>query len=192
MFSSMLRDLEQCSFIRAYNSIGKSKKDTVYQLVDNFTLFYFRFMEQKQDSNYWVRTVGSTAFNVWCGLAFERVCFQHIEQIKKALGISGVISNVYSWIYRAQTADEHGVQIDMLIDREDGTINLCEIKYSDEKYKISKSYSDDLRHKANIFKTKTNTRKAVFTVMITTKGLLDNPYARDIQNQVVMEDLFAG
>ena len=188
--TSMLRDLEQCSFIRAYNSIGKSKKDTVYQLVDNFTLFYFRFMEQKQDSNYWVRTVGSTAFNVWCGLAFERVCFQHIEQIKKALGISGVISNVYSWIYRAQTADEQGVQIDMLIDREDDTINLCEIKYSDEKYKISKSYSDNLRHKTNVFKNKTNTRKAVFTVMITTKGLLDNPYARDIQNQVVMEDLF--
>ena len=106
------------------------------------------------------------------------------------MGISGVISNVYSWIYRAQTADEHGVQIDMLIDREDGTINLCEIKYSDEKYKISKSYSDDLRHKANIFKTKTNTRKAVFTVMITTKGLYDNPYARDIQGQVVMEEMF--
>ena len=74
-------------------------KDTVYQLVDNFTLFYFRFMEQKQDSNFWIKTIGKTAYNVWCGLAFERVWFQHVEQIKKALGISGVISNVYSWIY---------------------------------------------------------------------------------------------
>lgn len=74
-------------------------KGTIYQLVDNFTLFYFRFMEQKQDSNFWIRTIGKTAYNVWCRLAFERVCFQHVEQIKKALGISGVISNVYSWVY---------------------------------------------------------------------------------------------
>ena len=165
-------------------------KDIIYQLVDNFTLFYFRFMEQKQDSNFWIRTIGKTAYNVWCGLAFERVCFQHIEQIKKALGISGVISNVYSWIYRAQTADEQGVQIDMLIDREDDTINLCEIKYSDEKYKISKSYADDLNRKVSIFKSKTHTRKAVFTVMITTKGLYDNPYARDVQGQVRAEEMF--
>ena len=114
-------------------------------------------MEQKQDSNFWIRTIGKTAYNVWCGLAFERVCFQHVEQIKKALGISGVISNVYSLIYRAQTADEQGVQIDMLIDREDDTINLCEIKYSDEKYKISKSYADDLNRKVSIYLSLKNT-----------------------------------
>ena len=114
-------------------------------------------MEQKQDSNFWIRTIGKTAYNVWCGLAFERVCFQHVEQIKKALGISGVISNVYSWIFRAQNADEQGVQIDMFIDREDDTINLCKIKYSDEQYKISKSYADDLNRKVSIYLSLKNT-----------------------------------
>ena len=190
--SKILKDLELCGFIRSYTSIGKSKKDTLYQLFDNFTLFYFRFVDGNtiKDPQFWSRSIGGTVYNAWCGLAFERVCFQHVEQIKRALGISGVMSSVYSWVYRPMSKDESGIQIDMLIDRNDGVIDLCEIKFSQGKYEIKKKYADELRQKEAIFQSKTETRKAVFTVMITTEGLVDNEYAADVQNQVLADDLF--
>lgn len=191
--TKILKDLELCGFIRSYTSIGKAKKDTLYQLFDNFTLFYFRFIEGNsiKDQQFWSRSIGGSAYNVWSGLAFERVCFQHVEQIKKALGISGVMSSVYSWVYRPTSKEESGVQIDMLIDRNDGVINLCEIKFSQGKYEIKKKYAEELRQKLAVFQSKTETRKSIFTVMITTEGLTDNEYAGDIQNEVVVNDLFA-
>lgn len=190
--SKILKDLELCGFIRSYTSIGKSKKDTLYQLFDNFTLFYFRFIDGNtiKDPQLWSRSIGGNVYNTWCGLAFERVCFLHVEQIKRALGISGVMSSVYSWVYRPMSKDESGIQIDMLIDRNDGVIDLCEIKFSQGKYEIKKKYADELRQKEAIFQSKTETRKAVFTVMITTEGLVDNEYAADVQNQVLADDLF--
>lgn len=190
--TKVLDDLELCGFITAYNSIGKTKKDTVFQLTDNFTLFYFKFIREnrKHDSLFWSHSIKKTVYAVWSGLAFERVCFQHIPQINKALGISGVVSSTYSWIYRAQNEQESGVQIDMLLDRDDDVINLCEMKFSSDEYEITKSYDAELRRKARVFSAKTNTKKAVTTVMITTYGLVQNAYAADIQNQVTMEDLF--
>lgn len=191
--TKILKDLELCGFIRSYTSIGKAKKDTLYQLFDNFTLFYFRFIDGNsiKDQQFWSRSIGGNAFNVWSGLAFERICFQHVEQIKMALGISGVMSSVYSWVYRPASKEESGVQIDMLIDRNDGVINLCEIKFSQGKYEIKKKYAEELRQKLAVFQSKTETKKSVFTVMITTEGLTDNEYAGDIQNEVVVNDLFA-
>ncbi|MBO7626000.1 MAG: ATP-binding protein [Paludibacteraceae bacterium] len=191
--TKILKDLELCGFIRSYTSIGKAKKDTLYQLFDNFTLFYFRFIEGNsiKDQQFWSRSIGGNAFNVWSGLAFERICFQHVEQIKMALGISGVMSSVYSWVYRPISKEESGVQIDMLIDRNDGVIDLCEIKFSQGKYEIKKKYAEELRQKLAVFQSKTETRKSVFTVMITTEGLTNNEYAGDIQNEVVVNDLFS-
>lgn len=191
--TKILKDLEMCSFIRSYTSIGKSKKDTLYQLFDNYTLFYFRFIEgnSQKDRQYWSRSISGGTYNAWCGLAFERVCFQHVDQIKKALGITGVISGVYSWLYRAKTVDETGVQIDMLIDRADGVIDICEIKFSQAEYVIKKRYADELRNKIAVFQSKTGTNKAVSSVLITTAGLANNEYSKEIQNQVVADDLFA-
>ena len=191
-FTKVLDDLELCGFITAYNSIGKSKKDTVFQLTDNFTLFYFKYIfnNRKQDNQFWSHSLKKNVYAAWSGLAFERVCFQHIEQIKKALGISGVVSSAYSWVYRPQNEYETGVQIDMLLDRDDDVINLCEMKFSSDEYEINKSYDAELRRKARIFKEKTSTKKAVTTVMITTYGLVPNAYAGDIQSQVTMDDLF--
>lgn len=191
--TKILKDLELCGFIRSYTSIGKAKKDTLYQLFDNFTLFYFRFIDGNsiKDQQFWSRSIGGNAFNVWSGLAFERICFQHVEQIKMALGISGVMSSVYSWVYRPTSKEESGVQIDMLIDRNDGVINLCEIKFSQGKYEIKKKYAEELRQKLAVFQSKTETKKSVFTVMITTEGLTNNEYAGDIQNEVVVNDLFS-
>ena len=190
--TAILKDLEQCDFIRSYNSIGKNTKDTMYQLIDCFTLFYFKYIKdnRRRDANFWLRTIGKQGYSAWCGLAFERVCFLHTEQIKKALGISGVLCNVCSWSYRPKDTDETGVQIDMVIERDDGVINLCEIKFSNDRYEITKQYDEKLRRRATIFMSKTRLNKAVSTVMITTHGLVKNAYAGDIVGQVEMDDLF--
>lgn len=187
-----LEDLENCGFIRRYQAIGSKTKNALYQLVDNFTLFYFRFMEGRNitDINYWSKIQTASIYHNWSGLAFERVCLLHSEQIKKALGISGVITNEYSW--RTAATDEHpGAQIDLLIDRSDKVINLCEIKYSDNPYTIDKKYMENLRNKVALFRQITKTRKGIALTMITSSGLLKNSYSmNNIHSQITADDLF--
>lgn len=187
-----LEDLENCGFIRRYQAIGSKTKNSLYQLIDNFTLFYFKFMEGRKntDVNYWSKIQMTSVFNSWSGLAFERLCLLHSEQIKKALGISGVITNEYSW--RTAATDEHpGAQIDLLIDRSDKVINLCEIKYSDNPYTIDKKYMDNLRNKVALFRQITKTRKRIALTMITSSGLVKNSYSmNNIHSQVTADDLF--
>ena len=188
----VLKELEQCDFIRSYNSIGKAKKESVYQLIDNFTLFYFKFMADGtiNAKDYWSRVISKPIYNTWSGLAFERVCFQHIDQIKHALGISGIISNVYSWVYTSKSPDEKGAQIDMLIDRDDSIINVCEMKFSQGEYELTEKYDLELRNKIGTFQTKTKTRKGLSIVMITSYGLKRNTWANGINAQITMDDLF--
>jgi AAA+ ATPase superfamily predicted ATPase len=191
-FSELLSNLESCGFIRHYDEFGKTKRNKRYQLIDNFTLFYFRFVEGNSIKNpqFWSRSIGGGTYNAWSGLAFESVCFQHVDQIKQAFGVTGVISGVYSWLYRPKENYETGVQIDMLLDRADYVIDLCEIKYTRGLYEINKQYSAELRRKVSVFQSKTETKKAVFTVMITAEGLAPNAYAGDIQNSITAEELF--
>ena len=133
----------------------------------------------------------TSVFHSWSGLAFERVCLLHSEQLKKALGVSGVITNECSW--RTSATDEHsGAQIDLLIDRSDKVINLCEIKYSDAPYMIDKKYMENLRNKAALFRQLTKTRKGIALTMITSSRLVKNSYSmNNIHSQVTADDLFA-
>lgn len=189
--SKVLEELEQCGFIRQYNSLGKKKKESIYQLMDNYTLFYFKFCQSNynNDEHFWSASLGSATHRTWCGLAFERVCMSHSAQIKQKLGISGILSNVYSW--RAVPKDgTPGGQIYMLIDRNDSTINLCEIKYSESEFTIDKKYEHELRNKKAYFISNTGTNKAVHLTMITTYGLKHNLYSGIIQSEVTMDDLF--
>lgn len=192
LLTKYLEDLENCGFIRKYQAIGSKTKNSLYQLIDNFTLFYFKFMEGRKntDTNYWSKIQMAPIFNTWSGLAFERLCLLHSEQIKKALGISGVITNEYSW--RTAATDEHpGAQIDLLIDRSDKAINLCEIKYSDGPYTIDKKYMENLRNKAALFRQLTKTRKGIALTMITSSGLVKNSYSMNsIHSQITADDLF--
>ncbi len=190
--TQILEELEECDFIRSYNSIKKRKKEAIYQLIDNFTLFYYKFIDNNNinEKNYWSKIINKPIYNTWSGLAFERVCLLHTEQIKQALGISGIISNVYSWFYKPKNKFETGTQIDMLIDRDDNIINLCEIKFAKAEYEISVEYDKALQQKAEIFRTKTKTKKGVTIVMITSFGLKHNPWANDIQRQLTIDDLF--
>ena len=190
--SAMLEELEECDFIRSFYSKKKKKKDIVYQLIDNFTLFYFKFLAgvHSFSANFWSQMILKPQYSAWSGLAFERVCFQHIEQIKRALSISGIISNVYSWQYRPKDAGESGAQIDMLIDRDDQVINLCEIKFAQGEYELTESYSKMLRNKLSTFITNSGTKKGVSLLMITSYGLRHNQWANEIPIQLTMDDLF--
>ena len=187
-----LEDLVNCGFIRKYYSIGQKSKNAVYQLIDNFTLFYFKFIDGKRnvDANFWSKIQTAPVFHTWRGLSFERICLLHSEQIKKALGISGVITNEYAW--RTTATEEHpGAQVDLLVDRSDKVINLCEIKYSDGPYVIDKKYMENLRNKIAMFRQITKTRKGIALTMITSYGLVNNTYSMNgIHSQITADDLF--
>ena len=187
LLTAVLADLEHCGFIRHYRAIGKKAKESLFQLIDSFTLFYFKFLETREGgSHYWSSVTGSPRYNTWCGFAFERVCLMHVAQIKQRLSITGILTQEYSWQSRMPDA----VQIDLLIDRSDGIINLCEMKFSQYEFKIDKAYDAQLRRKKAVFCKKTATRKAVHLTMVTTYGLEPGMYSDSIQNQVTMDDLF--
>ncbi|MCI5777559.1 MAG: AAA family ATPase [Bacteroidales bacterium] len=192
--SKLLNELEWCGFIRKYNGFGKQAKDALYQLIDNFTIFYFQYIKgnKNNDSHYWTNNIGSALHRAWSGLAFERVCLQHVPQIKKALGISGVLSNVYSW--RTEADRDKGIdktQIDLLIDRNDGVINLCEMKYSEQEYVITEDEEAKLRRRRGTLIEVTNTKKAVHITIVTPYGLKRNAHSSIAQNEVTLNHLFS-
>lgn len=185
-----LEELEQCGFVRKYLAFGKIGKDALFQLVDNFTLFYFCFRTaiQRGAENHWLEKLDAQSHVVWTGLAFERVCLLHVQQIRIALGISGVATNVCSW----SGADENGrrAQIDLLLDRNDRVITLCEMKFADEAYALTKKDIESLRHKRAAFRFATGTRRAVHLTMVTAEGLEHNSYRNEIQRELTLDDLF--
>ena len=189
--SKALDELEYCGFIRKYNNYGNKTKLALYQLIDNYTLFYFKFIQQNRnnDVHFWSASIDSPVHRVWCGLAFERLCLAHIQQIKAKLGITGILSNVYAWRKEGNESGP-GTQIDLLIDRNDQVINLCEMKYSLSAYSLTADYEQQLRQKKSIFIEQTQTHKAVHLTFVSTFGLLPNAYAGSIQQEVVLDDLF--
>lgn len=194
--SKILDDLEWCGFIRGYTVIGKQVKDEIFQLIDHYTLFYYEFIHGKRHGkNFWQAMEGKPQYNNWCGRAFERVCLWHTDQIKQKIGISGVLTNKYAWrhVPKNQSAEpkSEGLQIDLLLDRSDGIIDLCEIKYSSDKYSITEAYHEKLNRRKAVFAEVTKTRKALHTVLITTYGLANNAYVGDIQNEIQLDDLFS-
>lgn len=190
--TKILEDLEHCGFICRFNKFGQNKNNAIYRLIDNFTLFYFKFManNSQNDEAFWTNSYNTSTRYSWVGLAFERVCFQHVVQIKNALGIGGVTSAVCSWSIAPQNPQDNGAQIDMLIDRADNVINLCEIKFSHDEYKIDKDYDQQLRRKISRFAEATNTHKAIHLTMITTYGVARNAYWNQVQKEVTADDLF--
>ncbi len=187
-----LDELESCGFIRKYYAYGMKKKNAVYQLIDNFTLFYYQFMaDEPRDEKFWTNQINTPRVNAWQGLAFERVCFEHIRQIKEKLGITGVQIDVNSWYCKPdKEVGTKGAQIDMLIVRKDQIINLCEMKYSGSEYTITESVDSVIRNKIEVFKTVTESKYAIFPTLITTYGLVDNQYSGNIQSVITLDDLF--
>ena len=191
-FSDILKDLEWCGFIRSYSMMGYKKKSDLFQLIDHYTLFYYEYIDgQRQGANYWKSMLGTPKYNTWCGLAFERTCLWHIDQIKKQLGISGILTNEYAWRCSGdESKNLRGVQIDLLIDRSDGIIDICEMKYSKEPYVISADYGRELQRKRDVLVEVTGTESAVHTIMVTTEGVVHNEEWGEIQAEVNLDNLF--
>ena len=186
----LLDELEACHFITRYIPFGRVSRDSLYQLNDMFSLFHLRFMQTstKKDAGNWLKTIDSPKHRAWSGYAFEQVCMQHSAQIKKALGISGIETHISSWRSRS---DDSGAQADMIIDRRDQIINLCEMKYSVNPYIINKKYAAELSMKAGRFRYDTKTKKAVHIVMLTTFGVANMElYGGIVQHNLTMDCLF--
>ena len=188
--SEYLKNLIKCDFVRYYYVRSKKikKTDGLYQLTDFFVIFYNTFLQRPiTDEHYWSSHLLSTQTSTWHGLSFERVCMAHIPQIKRALGIDRIGTEYYSW--RSNGGGE-GSQIDLLIERADRIINLCEIKYSISQYALNKAEDIKLRNRQANFIAETATRCAVMPVLISTFGLQSNNYSGGIQLQVTLDDLF--
>ncbi len=188
----VLEDLEACGFIRKYDYQGIKRNTAIFQLIDNFTLFYYKFLHNHsgEDEHFWSINVNTPIRNAWEGLAFERVCFEHIKQIKQAMGIAGVSSQIYSWRVKDDPIQGNGAQIDMVIARADKVINLCEMKFSTTEYAIDKADADTLRHKAWRFKETQKRRIAIHLTFITPYGVKQNMYQYSVQNVITADDLF--
>lgn len=188
--TEVLDNLKSCDFIREYRAFGNKRKGSLFQLTDLFTLFYLKQVKGNtiEDGDYWSTHIDSSSHRSWSGYAFEQVCLHHIKQIKAAIGISGVATQVSSWL-GIENGKKSG-QTDLVIDRHDETINLCEMKYSVKKFDITPSYLERMIERKELFREITKTRKALHLTMVTVNGVVHNAQWGEIQNEVAAEQLF--
>ncbi|MBS1664932.1 MAG: ATP-binding protein [Bacteroidetes bacterium] len=190
--SRILQELEESGFITRYIPFQKNTNESIYKLSDEYSLFYLKFIEHAKDitDGAWLRQFGTPAYIIWSGFAFESVCQKHVLQIRRKLGIEGVLTNSSTWRHIPGKGTQ-GAQIDLLLDRQDRCINMCEMKFSSSEFVIDKKYAAELDMKVNVFRAETGTKKTIFPTMITTYGARRNEYYLGrIQAEILMEDLF--
>ena len=185
-----LNALIASDFVIRYVPFGCSKREEHYKLTDPFCLFYLHYVQNRAglDEHFWTDHQNTQSVISWRGFAFEYVCFNHINQIKKALGISGVRSTQSAWSKRED--DPEGVQIDLLIDRDDHVINACEIKFYSEEFTVDKSYYMKLMHRQNLLRKYIPRKSSIHQTLITTYGLVHNEYWSVFTHLVTLDDLF--
>jgi len=190
--TKILDELEHSGFISMYYPFGKKKKESLYRLTDEYSLFYIRFIEPNrgEGKNTWQQLSQTPIYTAWAGYAFESICLKHLPQIKKALRIDAIYSTA-SAFFKKGNDDEPGLQIDLLIDRNDHVINLCEMKFYAGELNITKSMAMEFRNKITNFKALSKTRKQVFLTLITTFGIQENKHSLGLVDETLtMEDLF--
>lgn len=194
--SEVLTELLECGFIMLMPQVGKQVRDARYYLSDEYSLFYLQWIDpvksvilQGVDVYYWLQHQSTQSWRIWAGYAFETLCLKHLGKIKDALKIGGVITTAGYW--KSIKEGKKEVEIDLVIDRADQCINLCEIKFHREPFEMEYADVEILRGKKEAFRTRTKTRKALFTTLITSSGAVKNPaYLSVIDNQITLEDLF--
>lgn len=187
--SKNLNALISSDFVIKYVPFGFGKREEHYKLIDPFCIFYLHFIEgQKNGEKFWQQNATSASISSWRGFAFENVCFNHIEQIKFALGIPAVITETSAWSKKED--DTGGVQTDLLINRNDNVINMCEIKYYSGPFKVDKEYYAKILGRQTILSEKVSSKTSIHSTLITTFGLTDNGYSSAFVNTVTLEDLF--
>lgn len=189
--TKVMDELELCGFVRSYAVPGKKTKGTVFQLIDNFSLFYFKFMAGggNRHSGAWLSRAASQERRIWNGLSFELVCLEHVGQIKRALGISGIQTEERAW-YRKGDALREGAQIDLLVKRADHAVNICEMKFAEEEFEIKADEDRKIAHRRNAFIEDEDFKGSVFVTMVTPHGVRRNEYWNNIQSEVTLDDLF--
>jgi uncharacterized protein len=191
-FARALEDLTESGFVLKYQPFQKKSKDSIYRLIDMYSLFYLRFIRGNVAglSNAWQQMANDSSYLAWCGYAYENICLLHIPQVLRALGLSGTFTQASSW-YHQGNDEIPGAQIDLLIDRKDGMINLCEAKFSNKEFVVTKGYAAQLRRKRSVFELATGTKKTVVSTLITTWPAIQNAYYHDeIHSEVTLDDLF--
>lgn len=189
----IISNLEKCNFIGKRAQFGNKKNEAIYRLIDFFTLFYFKFIEKNLtlDKEWWTHHLDSNGIYAWQGLTFEIICMEHHQQIKKTLGISGMATSVSTWrSYPDPKKNLPGAQIDMIIERADRMIHLCEMKFSHKAYNISAEYEKKLRDRMWLFDLKTKNAKPLVHTFITTFGIGEGKHHSIVHSEVTMNDLF--
>lgn len=182
--------LRNSDLIQELHVREKKIKNTecVYRLCDMFCLFYLTFISRAQvEKDYWTYHINSPEVNTWMGLSFENIALSHIDAVKKALRIEGVSTLHYAW--RSKTTIP-AAQIDMVIERADQIVNICEVKYSMEEYDLQKEEYDKLLHRCSAFAKETSLKHITWPTMITTHGLKVNSYSQLIPSQITLKDFF--
>ncbi len=188
--STILNELETSDFIHSLRPFGKQQRETLYRLTDEYSLFYIHFIEANHHiENFWLKKYNTQTVKSWQGYAFENICLKHIDGIKQALGISGILTSESSF-YKRKDKESAGCQIDLLIDRADNAINVCEMKFYDGAYNLIEAYVKDLQQRRNIFQEKTKTRKQLFLTLISAEGIVDNKYNMLIDKHLDASALF--
>ena len=191
--STVLKNLERCDFVISFQQFGNKSRGTLYRLVDFYTLFYYKFVDaiDSKDEQWWTHNFNSHSVESWQGYSFELICFTHLAQIRQCLGIAGISTSASSWRY-IPAKDEEGkkAQIDLVIERGDRTINLCEMKFSIGPFTIKKSYADEVRRRALLFKEKERTSFGLNNTFVTTFGVADGVNKDVVDSEVTAEDLF--
>ncbi|MEO7045963.1 MAG: ATP-binding protein, partial [Ferruginibacter sp.] len=191
--TKLIEELVESGFITPYIPFNKDVKDSIYKLTDEYSLFYLKFMTGRIQSgtSVWLKMSTGSSWKSWSGFAFEDICLKHINQIKSALGIAAVNTQESVWRY-IPGKGEKGAQIDLLIDRQDNCISICEMKFSTSVFTIDPSYAMELKNKLNVFREKTKTKKTLFLTMLTTHGVKQNSnYLGLVQQDLQMNILFS-
>ncbi|MBO7652639.1 MAG: AAA family ATPase [Bacteroidales bacterium] len=189
--SKMLAALEASDFISRYVPFGVSKREEHYKLTDNFCLFHEKFLAGNEitDADFWEKNQNAQKLSAWKGIAFEEVCLAHIQQIKNALGIGAITSRESAWSIKGDKEND-GTQIDLLIDRDDSIVNLCEMKFLKDKFSITKSYDEKLRSRTQMLIDRLPKRTTVHLTLITSYGLKYNEYSGQIQKLLTLDSIF--
>jgi hypothetical protein len=193
--SLLFEELEASGFIDGAVPFGRESRDRIYRLIDEFSYFYHTWMQRRSRTtvadHHWLHLRNTARWRTWSGYAFELVCLKHVNQLRAALGIQGIQATHSPWRYHGRSATDSGAQIDLLIDRADNAINLCEMKYVDGEFVIDKKYAGVLRNKLQAFRRVTHTRKTLFQTMVTTCGVRPNAHSAElVQCSVGMPALF--
>lgn len=182
-FSDALNELMESGFILKYDAYRDNAKTTLYRIYDEFCLFYLQFMKRYKGAK-WTQLFQKQAYKTWCGYAFETICLKHVLQVKKGLRCDQIKSQNYSWC-------NNNAQVDLVIDRDDDVINVCEIKFYNQEFAIDRSYMSQLRNKENEFRAVSKTKKGIYTAFISTWGVKPNQYSKAVVvNDLTLECLF--